>query len=263
MARKVLILGASGFIGKHLPNYIDEGYEVRTLSHRSQNLVSLLQEWLPDVVINCSASRNDAKFSDSVEANLLYQMNCLRLISKQKNAPFKWVQLGSYYELQIEFGRNDDYSIHKAMCRTLLEQARSEGIIDLTTVFLPHVFGSDERSDRIISSLTSQLNKGKEVTISSGEQFLPILAVEDACRAISKAIKTDQVMCSATPIWYGRVSELATLIHQRIGRGLVLSDPSRVSVDAKYPQVVFPPRVQDWQPSILFDDFLSSIGATT
>jgi nucleoside-diphosphate-sugar epimerase len=263
VARKVLVLGASGFIGKHLLNYLDVGFEVRPLRHRSQNLVSLLEEWVPDVVINCSASTNYANFSDSVEANLLYQMNFLRLIWQRRGTPFKWIQLGSYYELQIEFGRNDNYSLHKALCRTLLEQAHCEGMIGLTTVFLPHVFGSDERPDRIISSLIGQLNKGEEVTISSGEQFLPILAVEDACQAISKSIENDQVTCSATPIWYGRVSELASLIHQRIGKGLVLPNPARVSVDAKYPQVVFPPRVSGWEPSILFDEFLSSIGVTT
>lgn len=263
MARKALVLGASGYIGRHLLKYLEGEYEVRTLSHRSQDLALLLEEWLPDVVINCSASTNYANFSDSIEANLLYQMNCLRQISQRRKTPFRWVQLGSYYELQIEFGRNDNYSLHKALCRTLLEQARSEGMIDLTTIFLPHVFGSDERPNRIISSLTWQLNNGEQVTISSGEQFLPILAVEDACRAISKSIETDQIMCSATPVWYGRVSELAALIHERIGKGLVLSDPTRISVDAKYPQVVFPPRVKSWEPSILFGEFLSSIGATT
>lgn len=262
MVQKVLVLGAGGFIGRHLLNHLDDRYEVMTLHHRSQNLDLLLEEWIPDILINCSASANDANFSNSLEANLLYQMKCLRLISQRRKTSFKWVQIGSYYELQIKFGRDDNYSLHKALCRTLLEQARREGMIELTTVFLPHVFGAGERPNRIVSSLKSRLNEGETVTISSGEQYIPILAVEDACRAITKAIQTDQVTCSATPIWYGRVSEFAGLIHQKIQKGLTVQDPSRVSVDAKYPKVVFPQRVNGWAPSILFDEFLSSMGAT-
>lgn len=262
MTQKVLVLGASGFIGKHLLNYLDTGFEVRKLRHREENLVSLLEDWHPDVVINCSASTNYANFSDSVEANILYQMNCLRLIWQRRGAPFKWVQLGSYYELQIEFGRKDNYSLHKALCRTLLEQASQEGMIHLTTVFLPHVFGSNERPDRIVSSLILKLNRGEEANTSSGEQFLPILTVEDACRAIAKSIDTNQVVCSATPIWHGRVSELASLIHQRIGKGLIRPNPANVSVDARYPQVVFPAKVHGWDPLIPFDEFLSAIEVT-
>lgn len=199
---------------------------------------------------------------DSLEANILYQMNCLRLISQRRDTPFKWIQIGSYYELQIEFGRRDNYSVHKAMCRTLLERAHEERLIDLTTIFLPHVFGPDERPNRIVSSLKTKLNRSEEVTISSGEQYIPLLAVQDACRATSAAIATDQLICSATPIWYGRVLELAELIRGEIQKGSIFADPNLVSADAKHPKVVFPPKVSEWEPEILFDSFLSSMTIT-
>lgn len=47
MAKKVLVLGAGGFIGRHLLDYLGDGYEVTTLNHRSQNLEQSLEASIP------------------------------------------------------------------------------------------------------------------------------------------------------------------------------------------------------------------------
>ena len=259
MSQKVLLLGASGFIGSHLGNHLKSTYEILTINRQSNDFLNLIKMGKPDVIINCSASSPNADFFESLDANVNFQMKCLRVLASQSQKPIKWVQVGSYFELQIVFGRRDNYSIHKALCRTLLEQVNESGLINLTTIFLPHVFGPGEMSSRIIPSITSQLLANKEMEISKGDQYLPILSVQDTCEAISMAIQTDQASCSASPMWYGKLKDLANLMHQALKKGNLKVNLSKVSIDDSFPQVQFPPTVKNWSPNFGFEYFLASL----
>lgn len=259
MSQKVLLLGASGFIGSHLGNHLKSTYEILTINRQSNDFLNLIKMGKPDVIINCSASSPNADFFESLEANVNFQMRCLQVLASQSQKPIRWVQVASYFELQIVFGRRDNYSIHKALCRALLEQMSERGFINLTTIFLPHVFGHGEMASRVIPSITSQLLANKEIEISKGDQYLPILSVQDTCEAISMAIQTDQDSCSASPMWYGKLKDLANLMHQALKKGNLRVNPSKVSIDDSFPQVQFPPTVKNWSPNFGFEYFLASL----
>lgn len=259
MLDRVLLLGANGFIGTYLRTYLANEYEVLVIDRHLGNVEDQIRALKPDIVINCSASLPNANFFDSLSANVLYQIQCLKIVSSGKLTPIKWVQVGSYFELQIEFGRKDNYSKHKTLCRTILEQADAQGVVDLQTIYLPHVFGSGENPKRIVPFLREGLQKDLKMTISSGEQYLPLLSVQDTCTAIALAIETDQEACAATPVWYGQVKELAALMQKTINSGSVILDKSIESVDAHFPPVQFPPSVKGWQATIKFEDFLHSL----
>lgn len=260
MPQRILLLGAGGFIGKSVQKLLQSEYEVLVLNRNSKYLDLEIESSNPDIVINCSASRADANFLDSIEANLHYQMKCLDLISKTRQTPFKWVQIGSYFELQIISGRSDYYSKHKELCRAILADAHREGLINLTTIFLPHVFGEGENPKRLSPYLRQQFKKGEVANISSGIQFLPLLSLQDATTAIIKAIETDQLVCSATPIWYGQITELVSIIKERFRSDLLTLNPKTVSVDAEFSKVTFPPAVMGWEPKMQLEDFLTSLG---
>jgi nucleoside-diphosphate-sugar epimerase len=259
VSQKVLLLGASGFIGSHLENHLKSTYQILTVNRKSSDFLNLLRMAEPDVIINCSASAPTADFFESLEANVNFQMRCLEVLTSQSQKPIKWVQVASYFELQIVFGRRDNYSIHKSLCRALLEQMSERGLINLTTIFLPHVFGRGEMASRIIPSITSELLANKEMQISKGDQYLPILGVQDTCVAISMAIQTDQDSCSASPMWYGKLKDLANLMHQTLKKGNLKVNPSKVSIDDSFPPVQFPPSVNNWSPSFGFEDFLATL----
>ena len=261
MSQRVLLLGANGFIGKQLLSCLEKNYDVLELDRKSGTFDIELAQSNPDVVINCSASSPDAGFFESINANILFQMNCLKTISKAKTSSFKWVQVGSYFELQIVHGRKDHYSVHKALCRKLLLEAATDGLIDLTTIFLPHIYGVGEKSSRIIPYLKSQFQKSEVASISSGGQYLPILSLDDAVTAIRAAIHSNQIECSATPVWHGKVIELANSIQEQMGSGFLTSDSMNISKDATFPPTSFPPQVEDWEPKVQFTDFLKSLTA--
>lgn len=259
MKQKVLVLGGNGFIGSHLISTLQEIYEVIDFDRRVNSIEKIISNKFPDYVINCSASQANAKSMDSFEANIEFQMRCIKLLLKNNENSFKWIQVASYFELQIPLGRRDNYSIDKQICRSILQRLEEEGFIELTTIFLPHVFGAGENSNRIIPSLTKNLQNGQIAEISRGEQFLPILGVEDCCLAIAAAIKTDQRICSAAPIWYDSVKILASIMEKAISRGVVQINSDKMSIDNSFPKVEFPPKVKNWTSEMTFNDFISDL----
>jgi len=256
---KVLVLGGNGFIGAHLISKLSENFEIIFFNRLEHSFAETISKNFPDFVVNCSASNANAKSIDSYEANIEFQMQCIKSLLNSGMRPFKWVQIASYFELQISFGRRDNYSLDKQICRSLLNRLEENGLIKLTTIFLPHIFGEGENKYRIIPSTTKALQNGQIAEISQGEQFLPILGVEDCCSAIGAAILTDQLICSATPIWYDRVSRLASVMENAISRGVVKIDLERESIDSSFPRVVFPPTVKNWTPKMTFNNFLSEL----
>jgi nucleoside-diphosphate-sugar epimerase len=213
---KVLVLGGNGFIGTHLISKLSENFEIITFNRTEHSFAETISKDFPDFVVNCSASNANAEPLESFEANIEFQMECIKLLLNSGRQPFKWVQIASYFELQISFGRRDNYSLDKQICRSLLHRIEESHHIKLTTIFLPHIFGEGENANRFIPYTTKALQNGHIAEISQGEQFLPILGVEDCCSAIGAAILTDQLICSATPIWYDRVNRLAFMMENAI-----------------------------------------------
>lgn len=259
MKQKVLVLGGNGFIGKNLKTMLNTQYDVIDFNRDTHTLEEIVSKSSIDIVINCSASKANASILESFEANIKFQMECIELFLKYQNIPIKWIQVGSYFELQIPFGRKDNYSLDKRICRTILYRLELERIIGLTTIFLPHIFGIGENTNRIIPYLTSNLGNGLITEISRGEQFLPILGVEDCCLAIIAAIPTDQLDCSAEPIWYDRVNLLAQIMETAISKGRIEINHEKESVDNDFPRVEFPQRVKNWSPLLTFEGFISQL----
>ena len=261
MKQKVLILGEHGFIGNHLKSKLDQAYEVIEFNRKAQTLDEVVSENLPDIVINCSASKASATIMESYEANIKFQMECIQVLLKLKAPAIKWIQVASYFELQIPMGRNDNYTLDKQICRLILNRLEANLLIKLTTIYLPHIFGKGEDVNRLIPTLTNKLQNGELAEISRGEQFLPILGIEDCCSAIIAAISTDQLVCSAAPIWYDRVELLALIMEKAISKGEVRINITKKSIDNAFPRVDFPPHVKNWIPSMTFNDFISELGS--
>jgi len=255
MKHRILILGSHGYIGRNLVKYLEPRAEICFHNRKLTSIAEALDSFKPTVVVNSSASRLNDGFAESLDANFLYQVDCLKKLLSS-NSSLIWIQLSSYYELQIPFGRNDFYSTHKKFFTDLLEDLESRKLINLRNVFLPHVFGLDEKSTRLIPSIKRAKQKLSRVEFSAGQQFIPILHVDDACSAIWKAIDSGQSTSSASPIWYGRVRELIDLLLEPQHQSLVQFDAKRIEVDDSFPKIQFPKAVSGWNAQYQIENLI-------
>jgi nucleoside-diphosphate-sugar epimerase len=204
IAPKITILGSNGYIGTNLINKLHDKAELQLVSRNNSEKMTFSDKDLNVIINLCSSKINDDP-AISYESNFNFQRNIL--IDNEKKH-FLWIQIASYYELQIAHGRSDSYSTHKTEFRKFLGEWEDEHEnFTHKCLFLPHVFGRNESEGRLISSL-KQLNLGKKTVFGSKDHYIPLLYVDDAIAAILLAINARQKISMATPIWYGKLNEL-------------------------------------------------------
>ena len=243
IAPKITVLGSNGYIGTNLINKLQNKVELQLVSRDNSEKMTFSDKDL-NVIINLSSSKISDDSAISYESNFNFQRKIL--IDNEKKR-FLWVQIASYYELQIAHGRSDSYSTHKTEFRKFLNEWEGEHK-DFThkCLFLPHVFGRNESRDRLIPSL-KQLNFGKETVFGSKDHFIPILYVDDAIAAIVLVIDASQKISMATPIWYGKLNELvkATVKNESVYELSIFHENkqeySAVKIDFPQPLVGFNP----------------------
>ena len=87
-------------------NHLNSQYNTIKIGHKTENALDIVKSFEPTIIINLSASRPDANFKESLEANLIYQTNFLasiNLLEVLKTKPFSaYVYTGS----SSEYGQN-------------------------------------------------------------------------------------------------------------------------------------------------------------
>jgi nucleoside-diphosphate-sugar epimerase len=246
--KQILLLGRNGFIGRNLYDLLADKYEVMTITNKKE--VKNIKKLSPDYVINLCASSPNANFKDSLDANVLYPLDILAKLLTFRKSHLKWIQIGSYFELQIEFGRNDYYTLHKNSFRKLLGEIEiSNQFLMVQTVILPHITGKGESQNRLFPTLRRfNKEKMKGQIFSNGNQFLPVLNVFDACTAILQSLESNQKISSAQPVLHLRVREI-------VDKCVTNANPSIFnenlkSTDSNYPMVKFPENVFNFKPKI-------------
>lgn len=249
---RVLVLGSNGFIGQSLSNILENKFTVTNVS-RETSLDSLLgSNEIFDFVINCVSSKPEANLLDSKVSNFDYPKKILT------GTKFKhWIQLESYFQLQISMGRRDPYSIEKQRFSQFLDLNFSIPISNnINHLYLPHVFGANERNGRLIQSVISALKNGNVLKTSCGEQFLPLLHISDAVNGIVKFIENPSKVAACQPFWYGRLKDLLAIISSEFKHLSVEVGSRPDPIDNSFPRVQFPSNVVDWIPRMHMIQFL-------
>jgi len=249
---KVLLLGSNGFIGKALALKLESFHELVKVD-RNTDLESFFKSKQDyDFIINCASSSPDANLHQSHESNFLYPKQFFA------NVPTRnWVQIESYFQIQIPLGRVDPYSIEKQRFSEFLDVgAATQNLPQIHHLYMPHIFGEGDRPERLISAAVSSFRRGEDFQTSTGSQFIPLLHVSDAVDGIARFIENPIKNASCSSFWYGSVRELLELISAQFLGVRVLYGRKPDPIDADFPRVEFPQSVEGWQPRMQLNEFL-------
>jgi nucleoside-diphosphate-sugar epimerase len=249
---KVLLLGSSGFIGKALGLELERIHELVKVDRKTDIETLFKSDQTYDFIINCASSSPNANLQQSHESNFLYPKQFFAKVPTKN-----WVQVESYFQIQIPLGRVDPYSIEKQRFSEFLEREPvTHNSPQIHHLYMPHIFGEGDRPERLISAAVSSFRSGEDFQTSTGSQFLPLLHISDAVGGITRFMENPTKSASCSPFWYGTVRELLELISAQFPGVHVLYGRKPDPVDADFPRVEFPQSVEGWQPKMHLNEFL-------
>ena len=232
-SKKVIVSGATGFIGQHLiPILLKDGYEVLAIS-RSQKRAETLP-WFKDVKFVSYDFHSDQQITE-VEGfrgliHLAWQdlPNYDSSVHLKKNLPYSYQFIeslinkgvnqvliaGTCFEYGLKSGAISSsattepttlYATAKDTLRKKLASLSSKKDFNLQWARLFYMFGKGQNSNSIISQLDFAIkNKQKVFRMSGGEQIRDYLPVEKAAEKLFYLYKSGNKgifnICSGKPI---------------------------------------------------------------
>jgi nucleoside-diphosphate-sugar epimerase len=254
---KIGILGGRGFIGSNVVRNLSIEHSFFIVKPEVRGSLNQLLEFKPDVIINACSSLPNASEVDSRVANFDYPLNVFNFMSENMSSPFTWIQIASYYELEFPHERTDSYTKYKYEFRTLLQSLCFSKDRKFRTLFLPHVIGKGERSNRLINSAIISIRNNLDFELQHPQVKLPILIIDDVVIGINKFLIGNQTIACATPIWYKSNGELILEIKHFLEKVEDITEfQSNESTEIR--NLIFPPKIEGWEPTISLREYVLS-----
>ena len=248
--KRVIVTGASGFIGQHLckalsekeaivvgftrstldSKYLSEQYDVDILDEITiRQIIHAVQ---PEFVVHLAASKDrgvdTAAYREGYKTNL---MGSLNLINACQDLPVlaRFVFLGStdeYGQLQVPFKESDKeapiaaYGASKLAVTELLKALSRSNKFPSVTLRPTIAYGPGQDDSMFLPALIRALVEGRNFDMSLGEQTRDFVYVDDLVQAIIQALLAPSLcgdvinISSATPI---RIDALAKMTANILG----------------------------------------------
>ena len=221
---KVLITGASGFVGSHVARLlVAEGCEVYALVRESsnrwrirdilpsmylrqsdlvafENVNTYLQEIKPELCIHLAWYAVPGKYLNSQE-NLDSIQASINLLSQLAELGCKrFVGIGTCFEYDLSLGYLSEssltkpitlYAATKVALSTILQQFAQITEMEVAWIRLFYQYGPMEDERRLIPGIISSLLRDEVVKTTKGEQIRDFLHIEDVASAIWAVAKSN------------------------------------------------------------------------
>lgn len=255
MAERVLVTGASGFIGQHMPALLQaHGYETHVTARgalpetagitahgvdllRQDEAQRLIADLRPDIIIHTAWYVAHGRFWTAPENTDWLEASTALAAYAAEGGTRRFVGLGTCAEYATEAG-NDAYpwletrriapatpygEAKATLARRLAEMAEGRARFSFAWARLFHLFGPGENPARLVPSIMLALREGREAQCSSGRPVRDFISTQNAAAAIT-ALATSQVtgpvnIGSGAPI---SIAAMARLIAHISGRPYLL-----------------------------------------
>ncbi len=233
---KILVTGATGFIGKHVLDELLKYDHQIIIAVRNKNSVKHLQDKIKVIEFDLdNLQSNKNYFSESGKPDLLIHLawqglpNYKEKFHLEKNLPShsaflknivsnglqNLVVTGTCFEYgmkegclseEMESDPQNPYALAKDKLRKFLEELQKQNSFNLKWVRLFYMYGKGQNPNSLFSQLETALQKGDKVfNMSGGEQLRDYLPVETVAEYIVRIALQNKIngiinCCSGVPV---------------------------------------------------------------
>lgn len=211
MPEKILLTGATGFLGSHLlESFISQGFEVSILKRSTSNtwrinhllekvriynidevgLDKIFIEIKPEIIVHtaCTYGRNRESLSQILNTNLIFGINLLEESIKNK--------VKSFINSDSLLPRNlNDYSLSKAQFTEWLQKYSNQ--IQVINFKIEHMYGVKDDNKKFLPWLINEMINGSgEINLTSGIQKRDFIYISDVVAAFDLVIQNREILPS-------------------------------------------------------------------
>jgi nucleoside-diphosphate-sugar epimerase len=211
MQNKILLTGATGFLGSHLlESFISQGFEVTILKRSTSDkwrikhllekvksynidevtLKTVFEEVKPDIIVHtaCSYGRKNEKLIDVVNSNLIFGLNLLEEAIKNNVKTF--INTDSLLPRNV-----NDYSLSKAQFTDWLQNSSDQ--IQVVNFKIEHMYGLKDDTKKFLPWLINEMINGTDdINLTSGIQKRDFIYMSDVVAAYDLVLqKRESLPC--------------------------------------------------------------------
>jgi CDP-paratose synthetase len=211
MPEKILLTGATGFLGSHLlESFISQGFEVSILKRSTSNtwrinhllekvriynidevgLDKIFIEIKPEIILHtaCTYGRNRESLSQILNTNLIFGIN---LLEESINNKVK-----SFINADSLLPRNlNDYSLSKAQFTEWLQKYSNQ--IQVINFKIEHMYGVKDDNKKFLPWLINEMINGSdEINLTSGIQKRDFIYISDVVAAFDLVLQNRKILPS-------------------------------------------------------------------
>ena len=197
---KIGVVGSTGFLGSNLIYYLRKKnldiFSFKSYSHNkknwTKNVLREISRKKPDIIINCAASQSlndDIKsITELINSNLF--SNIVFLKRAMQNSNFKgYISFGTKWEISSSKNKKlmNFYAASKKANEIFYEYF-SNNLTSIVSLKIFDTYGPGDKRNKFLNELYKSYKKNKTLSITSGQQYLDYVHINDLCLLIEKII---------------------------------------------------------------------------
>lgn len=185
---KILIFGASGFIGSSLKQYLENDFEVTTMTITSDlvNISNMIE--YNDAIIHCAGVTRSINEDDFFNIN--FKASALFFSEFGKFSNKKIIYFSS-----IHYKRDDLYGYSKRFNEFLIKELPNLSNTSAFCIRTPGIFGPGAKPNAVSVVSTFCYNEvfKKESTINDSKKIIELLYIDDLAQIVRKLLNSDSL----------------------------------------------------------------------